>query len=173
MRRQRTGGSAALMDAPSKAARRKGPQLAAEPGERNPARGDPASRDKSKGFWDGSRSRSAIRGAQTRRPPNGAWASATAAEPPLADGVTGLLALPEELLVCHHRQARMIGPPMRDVSFVIRHADHQTGGLCDHLADVPGTGDQHFPYSAATATPPISTAVLFTLRNALRASMTP
>src|SRR5271166_4904378 len=66
--------------------------------------------------------------------------SAAAAKPPLADGVARLLTLAEEFLVAHHRHAWMVHPPMRDVGLVIRHADHEPGGLSDPLADEPGAG---------------------------------
>src|SRR5262249_37403915 len=50
---------------------------------------------------------------------------ATAAEPTLADSITRLLALPEELHIGHDRLVRMIGSPMRHVGVVVGNADHQ------------------------------------------------
>src|ERR1019366_2163503 len=53
--------------------------------------------------------------------------SAAAAEAALADGVAGVLALHEELLVGHHRLIRMGRPAVLDVGLIIGDADHQTG----------------------------------------------
>src|SRR5215470_19607310 len=41
------------------------------------------------------------------------------------DGITRLLALPEELHIRHDRLLGMVGSPMRDVSVVVGNADHQ------------------------------------------------
>src|SRR6516162_11486278 len=46
-------------------------------------------------------------------PASSGFVLAAAAEPPLADGITRLLALPEELHIGHDRLIRMIGSPMR------------------------------------------------------------
>src|SRR5437868_12982348 len=55
------------------------------------------------------------------------WAGSTAAsEPAFSHRVAGLLAFAEELHIGHDRLTRMVGPPMRDVGFVIGNADHQT-----------------------------------------------
>src|SRR6516162_10570581 len=50
---------------------------------------------------------------------------ATAPEPTFPDGITRLLALPEELHIRHDRLVRMVGSPMRDVGVVVGNADHQ------------------------------------------------
>src|SRR6476660_951715 len=56
---------------------------------------------------------------------NGGMLSAATPESTLADGITRLLALPEELHIRHDRLVRMVGSPMRDVGVVVGNADHQ------------------------------------------------
>ena len=90
--------------------------------------------------------------------------SAAAAKPPLADGVARLLAFAEELLVGHHRLVGMDRPPVVDIGPIVRHADHQAGGLGDRVADEARAGAQRLAHSAAAAAPPISTAVASAFR---------
>src|ERR1700719_2486506 len=54
--------------------------------------------------------------------------SAAASEPTASDGVAGVLALAEELLVAHDRLVRMQRPPMLHVGLIVGNPDHQTGG---------------------------------------------
>src|SRR5262249_51343751 len=61
-------------------------------------------------------------------PASSGFVLAAAAEPPLADGITRLLALPEELHIGHDRLIRMVGSPMRYICVVVGNADHQVGG---------------------------------------------
>src|SRR5262245_43010220 len=60
-------------------------------------------------------------------PASSGFVLAAAAEPPLADGITRLLALPEELHIGHDRLIRMVGSPMRYIRVVVGNADHQVG----------------------------------------------
>src|SRR5262249_61185201 len=55
---------------------------------------------------------------------------AAAPEPTFPDGITRLLALPEELHIRHDRLLRMVGSPMRDVRVVVGNADHQARRSC-------------------------------------------
>src|SRR5262245_25727419 len=60
-------------------------------------------------------------------PASSGFVLAAAAEPPLADGITRQLALPEELHIGHDRLIRMVGSPMRYIRVVVGNADHQVG----------------------------------------------
>src|SRR5262249_46753606 len=60
-------------------------------------------------------------------PASSGFVLAAAAEPPLADGITRLLTLPEELHIGHDRLIRMVGSPMRYIRVVVGNADHQVG----------------------------------------------
>jgi hypothetical protein len=51
--------------------------------------------------------------------------SAATPEPALVHTVAGLLAFPEELDIAHDRLLGVVGPPMRDICFVIGNANHQ------------------------------------------------
>src|SRR6516164_3223739 len=55
---------------------------------------------------------------------------AAAPKATLADGITRLLALAEELHVGHNRLVRVVGPPVRNVRVVIGNADHQARRSC-------------------------------------------
>ena len=58
------------------------------------------------------------------------WSLAAAPEPTFAHRIAGLLAFAEELHICHDPLVRMVGPPMRNICFVIGNADHQTRRSC-------------------------------------------
>ena len=53
---------------------------------------------------------------------------AAAAEPSLTYSIAGFLPLADELDIGHDGLIRMVGPPMRDICFIIGNADHQTRG---------------------------------------------
>src|SRR5262249_33167992 len=58
------------------------------------------------------------------------WVLAAAGDPPLAEGITRLLAFAKNLHVGHDRLVGMVSSPMRDVVFVIGNADHQARRSC-------------------------------------------
>src|ERR1043166_9540006 len=103
--------------------------------------------------------------------------STTRSESPVAHAVARLLALHEELLVAHDRQARVVGLPVRDVSLVVGDADHEAGRA-------RGAGDRaHRPFleredaharpTAAAPANSISTAVTLGVPSARKMLMTP
>src|SRR5258708_18633404 len=61
-----------------------------------------------------------------RASPRSCAGLAAAPEPTLAHRITGLLAFEGKLHIGHDRLVGMVGPPMRDLRFVIGNADHQT-----------------------------------------------
>src|ERR1051326_2588414 len=103
--------------------------------------------------------------------------STTPAQPPFTHRVARLLALHEELLVAHDRQARVVGLPVRHVGLIVGNADHEAGRA-------RGPGDRaHRPFlerEDAHARPPaaapansISTAVTLGVPSARKMPMTP
>jgi hypothetical protein len=67
--------------------------------------------------------------------------SAAGPEPSLADGVAGVAALPEELLVGYDSLTGMDVPAVSDIRLVIRDADHQTRRLRrEAIGDTQGIG---------------------------------
>src|ERR1043166_4347980 len=103
--------------------------------------------------------------------------STTRSESPFAHAVARLLALHEEFLVAHDRQARVVGLPVRHVGLVVGNADHETGRARGpgNRAPRPFLEREHaraLPPAAAPASS-ISTAVTLGVPSARKMPMMP
>src|SRR5262249_13652291 len=70
-------------------------------------------------------------------PASSGFVLAAAAEPPLADGITRLLALPEELHIGNDGWIGVVGSPMRYIRVVVGNANQRGGGSPGQIGGGP------------------------------------